>query len=163
MNRDHINEYKSRIRLYDDEAKPMGGSHGQYTRLAITGLRPERGLERHFVLFAESTKLFDAIAKAHGTPEWIHEGFDKKWLYIEEILRRPSESDTIDRALQIITDEELWVALFEYLKETGVMDRFASSTKGTTYGLPKEDLKGIGLPSDLNPNTKFLVPKKAGE
>ena len=163
MNRDNINELKTRIRLYDDDAKPLSGSHDQYTRLAIIGLRPERGLERHFTLFAESTKLFNAIAKANNTPQWIHEGFDEKWLYIEEILRKPGTTDTIEGYLQKIASDDLWTALYEYLKETGVMDRFSKAIKGKTYGLPSDSHMPIGLPKDLNPYTRFIIPKKKGE
>lgn len=160
MDRNKIDELKSRMRLYDDDAKPLTGSDGQYTRLAIVGLRPERGNERHFTLFAESSKLVDAIARATNTPEWIHEGFTEKWLYIEEVLRKPSATDTIQGYLQKIDSNELWMALYEYLKSTGIMDRFSKSIKGKTYGLPSDMHMPAGLPKDLNPRTRFLVPKK---
>ena len=163
MNREKIDEYKSRISLYDDDAKPLAGSMGQYTRLAVVGLRPEKGVERHFTLFAESTKLFDAIARANNTPDWVHEGFDQKWLYIEEVLRRPGSSDDISGYLQKVMDDDLWTGLFEYLKSTGIMDRFTKAIKAKSYGLPYEQQAGIGLPNNLNPKTKFIVPKKKGE
>jgi hypothetical protein len=147
MNREQINEYKSRFRIVDDDAKPMGGSFGQYTRLAVVVLRPERGAERTFTLFAESTKLVQAIGKAVGDPEWITEGFTQKWMYIEEVLFRPSDTarESIDNALQRIEDTDLWRALDEYLRESGVMDRFAKSIKANSYGLPTEEQPGVGL------------------
>jgi len=159
MDRELINEYKSRIRLYDDDAKPMGGSFGQYTRLAVVGLRPERGLERHFTLFAESTKLIEAIGFAHGDPGWITKGFTQKWMYIEEVLRRPSDQDDISGALMSISDNNLWIALDEYLRETGIMDRFAKSIKASSYGLPNQP--GVGIPANVPDGTVIHVQKRS--
>jgi len=161
MDRNKINALKDRMKLYDDDAKPLTGSDNQYTRLAIVGLRPERGNEQHFTLFAESTKLFDAIHRAAGTPRWIQEGFEKKWLYIEQVLRRPGATDTIDGYLQRIEDDMLWTALYEYLKGTGIMDRFAQSIKGMTYGLPHEAQADVGMPGTVAPGTVIHVQKRS--
>jgi len=162
MNRELMNEYKSRFRLVDDDARPMGGSFGQYTRLAVIVMRPERGAERTFTLFAESTKLVQAIGLAHGDPRWITEGFTQKWMYIEEVLFKPSDTarESIDNALQKIESTDLWRALDEYLRETGVMDRFSKSIKATSYGLPREHQAGIGLPGSVAPGTIIHVQKK---
>lgn len=147
MNREQINEYKSRFRIVDDDAKPMGGSFGQYTRIAVTVMRPERGAERTFVLFAESTKLVQAIGQAHGDPEWITHGFTQKWMYIEEVLFRPTDTarESIDNALQKIDNTDLWRALDEYLRESGAMNRFATTLKASSYGIPTDEHAAIGL------------------
>lgn len=166
MDRALIDEYKSRFRLVDDDAKPLSGGYGQYTRLAVVVMRPEHGAERTFTLFAESTKLVQAIGRAVGDPDWITNGFTQKWMHIEEVLRRPSDNqaDDINGALQLITDDNLWLALDEYLRGSGVMGRFAKSIKAESYGLPREQQAGIGLPSNVNPdNTRLIVPKKKGE
>lgn len=158
MDREQINEYKSRFRLVDDDAKPMGGSFGQYTRLAVVCLRPERGAERTFTLFAESSKLVAAIGKAVGDPQWITEGFTQKWMYIEEVLFKPSDTarESIDNALQKVEDTDLWRALDEYLRETGVMDRFAKSIKANSYGLPRDQQLGVGLPDGAVPKGSII-------
>ena len=166
MNREQINEYKSRFRIVDDDAKPMGGSFGEYTRLVVIVMRPERGAERTFTLFAESTKLIKAIGLAHGDPKWITEGFTQKWMYIEEVLFRPrdNERENIEHALQRIADTDLWRALDEYLREAGAMDRFAKSIKGTSYGIPNEHQAGVGLaPGALPPGSIIHTQKKDEE
>jgi len=166
MDREQINEYKSRFRIVDDDAKPMGGSFGQYTRLAVVCLRPERGAERTFTLFAESTKLVQAIGKAVNDPEWITNGFTQKWMYIEEVLFRPSDTskESIDNALQRVENTDLWRSLDEYLRESGVMDRFAKSIKANSYGLPTDEQASIGLaPGVLPQGTVIHVQKKDKE
>ena len=50
--------------------------------------------------------------------------------------------------------------MYEYLKETGIMDRFSKSIKATSYGLPRESQAKIGLPNDLPANIKLIVPPK---
>lgn len=147
MDRELMNEYKSRFRIVDDDAKPMGGSFGQYTRIAVVVMRPEHGAERTFTLFAESTKLVQAIGRAHGDPEWITDGFTQKWMYIEEVLFRPTDSsqESIDNALQKIENTDLWRALDEYLRESGAMNRFATILKANSYGIPTEHLGRIGF------------------
>lgn len=151
MNKDIINEIKSRLRFIDDQAKPLAGSEGQYTRLALIGYKPERGNDRFFVLFAESQKLFDAVHTMLATPEWIREGFERKWIYIEEVLRKPGTNDNIDGYLRKLDQKEnnLWVGIFEYIKASGCLDRFAQTIKSKTYGLPSGDLKTPGFPDGL--------------
>ena len=166
MDRELMNEYKSRFRIVDDDAKPMGGSFGQYTRIAVVCMRPERGVERTFTLFAESTKLVQAIGVAHGDPQWITDGFIQKWMYIEEVLFRPDDTsrESIDNALQKIEDTNLWRALDEYLRESGAMNRFATSLKANSYGLPTEEQADVGLaPGALSPGTVVHVQKRDKE
>lgn len=167
MNREQINEYKSRFRIVDDDAKPMGGSFGQYTRIAVVVFRPEsRGAQRTFTLFAESTKLVQAIGLAHGDPQWITEGFTQKWMYIEEVLFRPDDTarESIDNALQRIEDTDLWRALDEYLRESGAMNRFATTLKAKSYGIPTEHQAGIGLaPGAVAPGSIIHVQKRDKE
>ena len=152
--------------MVDDDAKPLGGSYDQYTRLAVVVMRPERGAERTFTLFAESTKLVQAIGLAHGDPEWITNGFTQKWMYIEEVLRPPKDNsaDDIKGALQKIDETDLWRSLDEYLRESGVMDRFAKSIKANSYGLPTDQQSGVGItPGAVPQGTVIHVQKRDKE
>ena len=143
-------EFRARMRLIDDEARPLAGSYDQYTRLALLGLKPEKGPnDRYFVLFAESQKLFDSIHSKLETPDWIREGFENKWIYIEEVLRRPGPSDDISGYLQMVTDNELWVSIFNYVAKLGILEHYANKVKGKTYGLPQEELPVPGFPEGL--------------
>jgi len=166
MDRELMNEYKSRFRIVDDDAKPMGGSFGQYTRIAVVVMRPEHGAERTFTLFAESTKLVQAIGVAHGDPQWITDGFTQKWMYIEEVLFKPDDTarESIDNALQKIESTDLWRALDEYLRESGAMNRFATALKASSYGIPTNEQASIGLaPGALAPGTVVHVQKRDKE
>jgi hypothetical protein len=110
-------------------------------------MRPERGAERTFTLFAEGSKLVQAIGLAHGDPRWITEGFTQRWMYIEEVLFRPNDNsrESIENALQKIENTDLWRALDEYLRESGVMNRFATTLKASSYGLPTEEQPNVGF------------------
>ena len=104
MNPDKQKEFEQRLKLVDDDARPLAGSNDQYTRLGIIQLT---GVPtRHFTLFAESTKLFNALHDALKTPDWIRDGFDKRWLYIEEILRKPGPTDDITGYLSALKQKE---------------------------------------------------------
>ena len=150
MNKELQQEIKSKLRLIDDDAKPLAGSLGLYTRLALLGYRTHSNTDRYFTLFAQSEKLFNFEHDQLGTQDWIREGFEKKWMYIVEVLHRPSSTDTMDRYLIKVDSNDLWVAIFEYIKMTGILDRFSEILKSRSYGLPKDDLPGVGfnLPRD---------------
>ena len=148
MNPEKQKELQASLKLVDDDARPLAGSCDQYTRLAIIQRQAERGEDRHFALFAESSSLFNHIHDTLKTQDWIREGFDKQWIYIEEVLRRPSATDDISGYLRALDQKEndLWIALFNFVLEQGLLERFATKLRGKTYGLPKEELPEIGLP-----------------
>lgn len=150
MQKEKQQEFKSRLWIIDDQAKPLVGSAGQYTRLILLGLRSAKGLNnRHFVVFAESDKLFNHVHDKLNTADWIREGFEKKWIYIEEVLHKPSAAEDIHGYLQIIKDTDLWIGIFEFITELGVLESTKSKIVGSTYGLPREDLKQPGLPPGI--------------
>lgn len=144
-------ELESRLEIVDDDAKPLAGSDGLYVRLAIIRYKPEKGLDRHLVLFAESQKLFDHMHDELKTPDWIREGFAKKWVYIEEVLRRPGPSDDISGYLKAVEDNEnnLWIAAFNLVTREGMLEKFTGKIRGKTFGLPREDLGTPGLPKGV--------------
>lgn len=143
MDKEKQLEIKSKLRIIDDQAKPLAGSYEQYTRLALLGYKTNR--DRYLVVFAESQKLFNAVHDALGTPDWIREGFENKWIFIEEVLRRPGATDTIDGYLQALpqAENDVWLATYNYIIELGILASYAKLIQGKTYGLPKDDINQI--------------------
>ena len=135
-------ELTASLRLIDDQAKPLAGSYDNYTRLALIGMKCN-GPDRFFVLFAESTRLFNAVHDALATPDWIREGFENKWIYIEEVLKRPGPTDDINGYLKQISQQEndLWIGIYNYVIKLGILADFARLIKSKTYGLPQDGLK----------------------
>jgi hypothetical protein len=150
MNKAFQEEIFANLTLVDDEAKPLAGTditgrnQHQYTRLALVGL--PAGLyqfgkvtkERVFVVFAESTWLFEALHNQLQTPDWIKDGMDNKYIYIEEVLHRPRTGETLNEYTSYIPQQEqdLWLALFSYVTKLGILERSARKMMSKTYRLP---------------------------
>jgi len=150
MNKAFQEEIFASLTLVDDEAKPLAGTditgrnQHQYTRLALVGLPP--GLyqfgkvtkERVFVIFAESTWLFEALHNQLQTPDWIKDGMDNKYIYIEEVLHRPRTGETLNEYTSYIPqiEQDLWLALFSYVTKLGILERSARKMMSKTYRLP---------------------------
>lgn len=143
--KNRVEAWKANLRLDNDEAKPLAGTDvtgrgtHQYVRLAIASLK--RGAPRAFILFAESNFLRENLHDMAGTPAWIREGFDDQWMFIEEVTRRPRATDTLDDYTKSIPPKEqsLWMALFEFFIEQGIIEKSVRKYKAKTYGLPKDD------------------------
>lgn len=150
MNKEIQEELIAYLQLVDDEPKPLAGTNinnrgeYQYTRLAIVRLPPGSYMfdnvasDRHFVVFAESNWLYDVLHEKIGTPEWIKEGFDSKWIYIEEILHKPRPGEILNEYTTILPQNEndLWLALFTFVVGQGILEKSARKLVAKTYKLP---------------------------
>jgi len=150
MNREFQDEFFASLSLIDDEAKPLAGTditgrnQHQYTRLCL--LRLPSGLyklgrydkDRIFVVFAESSWLFGALHDKLETPDWIREGFDDKFIYIEEVLHRPRTGETLNEYTSYIaqTENDLWIACFNYIVKMGILEKAARKLVSKVYRLP---------------------------
>lgn len=118
---------KAALRIVDDAAKPLTGSditgrhQHQYVRLAVVGYKPPRAQERYFAVFMESDFLHQQVHKHLQSTE-VEMEFDPKWVFIEEVIRKPTATDTMDGYLKMIefTETALWVAIFEHVITSGV-------------------------------------------
>lgn len=152
MNKELQEEIRLALQLTDDEAKPLAGTditgrhQHQYTRLALVKLpsgsysfgRVDK--DRIFVVFAESTWLFQTLHEKLNSPEWLKDGFDNNWIYIEEVLHRPRTGETLNEYTSYIaqTENDLWVALFNFTVNQGILERSARKMISKTYRLPGE-------------------------
>jgi hypothetical protein len=135
-----VAEVQAELRLVDDEAKPLAGSDiegrgkHQYIKLALVGWK-----DRYFVCFAESQRLYDSLHTKLGSPAWVREGFDQRWIYIEEVLHKPISTDTMDGYLQGLPqkDNYIWLAVFNYLLALGLFEKSARKVLSKNYGIPK--------------------------
>ena len=138
-----VEEFKAKLRLVNSEPKPLAGTavtglnQHQYVRLAIVATK--EATPRHFVLFVESNWLHDKIHDVLRSPEWLKNGWDNKWNYIEELKRKPLPGDTLNDYTEIVPSNVEWVALFEFLMEQGAAFKAAKLYKDKSYGLPQED------------------------
>lgn len=149
MNPELQGEYYSRMMFVDTETRPMHGTdigspgRHQYTKLAVVKLRPgsPKHHDRYFVAFIESKYLFDHIHDVLKTESWIREEFDNRWIYIEEVLHRPKANETIHEYTSYIpqSENDLWLALYRFFQDHGVMDHAAKMFHNRKAGLPKTD------------------------
>ena len=151
MNKEIQQEVYSKLSLVDDQAKPMAGTditgvgQFQYTRLCLIEL-PAGSYQigkfakpRIFAVFAESQKLFDWGHAILQTPEWIKEGFEDKSIYIEEVLHRPRAGETLNEYTTVIAqfENDIWLAVFQYITSLGILDRSAKKFITEAYKIPK--------------------------
>ena len=150
MNKDFQDEIFANLQLVDGEAKPLAGTditgrnQHQYTRLALVQLPAgtyQMGKftkDRIFVVFAESSFLFESVHKILKTEEWIKDGFDSNFIYIEEVLHRPRTGETLNEYTSYIpqTENDIWLACFTYITKLGILDRSAKKLMSKTYRLP---------------------------
>lgn len=86
----------------------------------------------------ESNWLHDKIHDILRSPEWLKNGWDNKWNYIEEILHKPGPGETLDQYTRVVPDHIEWIALFEFLNEQGAAFKSLKLYKDKTFGLPQE-------------------------
>jgi hypothetical protein len=151
MNREIQEELFSKLTLSDDDAKPLAGTditgrnQHQYTRLALVRLPSGSyqsgpvSKDRFFVIFAESSWLFNELHTRLGTPAWIRDGFDNKYIYIEEVLHRPRTGETLNEYTTYIpqAENDLWLSIFNFVTKTGIIERSAHKLVSKTYRLPQ--------------------------
>jgi hypothetical protein len=137
---------KVRLNLDNDDPVPLSGTdvtglgQHQYFRLAIVSTRDAR--PRSFMLFVESEWLVGKCHEMLGSPDWMRDGhWDNHWNYIEEILHRPGVGEELGQYSRMIPDTEnhVWVAIYEFLRDQGVLNSSAKKIFSRTYGLPQED------------------------
>ena len=93
------------------------------------------------MLFVESEWLVNKCHDMLHSPDWMRDGhWDNHWNYIEEVLHRPGVGETLDQYTKLVGDDEsyLWVAIYEFLRDQGVLNSSARKIFSATYGLPKE-------------------------
>lgn len=141
-----ITEAQYKLVIVDDEPKPLAGTDiikpgcHQYTKLALVRY-PQAGPDRYFCVFAESQYLYDRAHDILNSPEWIRDGFDQKWIYIEEVDHRPGPGETLDQYMLALPQNEnyLWVAVFNKVLEAGILEASARKIMSKTYGLPADE------------------------
>lgn len=150
MNKDFQNELFANMELIEADAKPLAGTditgrnQHQYTRLALIKLPAgsyqlgKYPSDRIFVVFAESTFLFRKMHEILATPDWIVDNFDDKFIFIEEVLHRPRTGETLNEYTSYIaqTENDLWIALLNYVTKSGILEKSARKLTSRTYGLP---------------------------
>lgn len=150
MNKEFQEDLVAHLSLVDGEAKPLAGTditgrnQHQYTRLALVELPAGHykigkfEKPRIFVVFAESTWLYNAVHDILKSEAWIRDGFDSSSIYIEEVLHRPRTGETLNEYTTYIpqTENDIWLALFTFITSQGIVDRSAKKLMSSTYRLP---------------------------
>jgi hypothetical protein len=150
MNKEFQDDIFAHLQLIDGDAKPLAGTditgrnQHQYVRLALIELPPgmykigKFEKPRYFIAFAESSWLYNSIHDILKSPEWIRNGFDNNFIYIEEVLHKPRTGETLNEYTSYIPQEEndIWLALFTFITQQGIVDRSAKKLMSKTYRLP---------------------------
>ena len=141
---EEIAEAQAKLVLIDDDAKPLAGTDilgrgkHQYVKLAL--LKYPGPTDRYICVFAESQHLYDNMHDKLQSPDWVRDGFDQKWIYIEEVDHRPRPGETLDQYMLALPQKDnfLWVAAFNYVLQAGILEASARKIMSKTYGLPKD-------------------------
>lgn len=135
-------DIKSHLHLSNDEVKPMAGTDlsgqgtHQYIRLAIVSTKTPPF--RNFVCFVESNWLKDKVHDLLGDPDWLRTSeWDERWNFIEELLRKPLPGDTLNQYTRQIPEDLVWLAVYEYLQEQGILTKSVKKYFAETYGIPQ--------------------------